>query len=470
MFSEERFNIHFLKENLGYRYICETTIYCPFYEIGIEAIERTETSLSYIYETILKFVDAGINTVGDLCEWLGIDEKIAAEIISDMASYSRLIHRSSNTLVLTPEGKAALTTLTKIQKRKMQLNAIIVNTVSGEIMDESPGMLQDAPPPKPYMYLDREYEIGLAFLNANFETIRNIYDEQKARSSLLPTEKNTLFRFLDITYQKLKYAAFRVQIYIHEDNKNLLFDFTNNRGFDYSSVVHKQIQRNTQGASWLFERDVDNGRFWPRPIWNHDLYGTNLKNTVDAYYDLQKGNITLSEFHYIYTQNRDLLSGECEDLMQSAFDFASKNVIIVSPHILKYLTNPAIISNWISMIGRLKIEVFYSHSENATTDKNIQNAIARIFDEIPKKLHNQIHFYKIAERFDRTIIIYKPGFVIGITYDYVFESSGKMLLQEISGVSFDPAVADRWIRLLKEAFSERIIDSIKSTGIKDLNS
>ena len=221
--GQERLCRHIEQYNEGYTYVGETLILCPVYEIGINVLERTESKLPYIYEIVLKLVNTGINKVTDLCHWLGLEEGILSEIISDMAASLMLVDVSQACITLTPKGKQALGSLKLIEMQKSQLNEIYVNAISGSVMEDPPARLMPSPPPKPYMFLDRQHNLKLSFLNDHFETLASIHQGKK-RSDLEYYSK-TLFRLLSITYQELHYEAMPAHIYVHNSTRNIIVHF-----------------------------------------------------------------------------------------------------------------------------------------------------------------------------------------------------------------------------------------------------
>ena len=446
--SQERFCRHIEQYNEGYTYVGETLILCPVYEIGINVLERTESKLPYIYEIVLKLVNTGINKVTDLCHWLGLEEGILSEIISDMAATLMLVDVSQACITLTPKGKQALGSLKLIEMQKSQLNEIYVNAISGSVMEDPPARLMPSPPPKPYMFLDRQHNLNLSFLNDRFETLANIHQGKK-RSDLEYYSK-TLFRLLSITYQELHYEAMSAQIYVHNGTKNIIVHFPYNRDFDYPSVVYQQIQAKTNGAAWLFERDTNNKRLLPAPIWQTGSFAQSLANLVEQYHSFQSGEATEMTYVSAYCSNRMLLSGEIDDLLFSLDTYKTKLLIIMSSHILRYLTDDTLIDNWIPILGNLRVCIYYSQPENEREKGQLDTATENLFRKIPESKKNFISIREVDDRYDRTVIIANPGFVIGSRFEYIPCFTGDFLLKEVSCISFDPSYISKWSDLISK--------------------
>lgn len=444
--GQERLCRHIEQYNEGYTYVGETLILCPLYEIGINVLERTESKLPYIYEVVLKLVNTGINKVPDLCHWLGLEEGILSEIISDMAATLMLVDVSQARITLTPKGKQALSSLKLIEMQKSQLNEIYVNAISGAVMEDPPARLMPSPPPKPYMFLDRLHNLSLSFLNDHFETLASIHQGKK-RSDLEYYSK-TLFRLLSITYQELHYEAMSAHIYVNIGTGNIIVHFPYNRDFDYPFVVYQQIQAKTNGATWLFERDTNNKRLLPAPIWQTESFAKSLANLVEQYHCFQSGGTTEMAYVSAYCSDRMLLSGEIDDLLFCLDTYKTKSLVIMSSHILRYLSDDTFIESWIPNLGNLRVCIYYSRPENEREKGQLDTATENLYRKIPGSKKSFVTIREIDDYFDRTVIIANPGFVIGSKFDYIPCFTGDYILKEISGVSFDSSLVSKWSDLI----------------------
>lgn len=443
-FGQENLCRHVEQHNDGYTYIGETLILCPIYEIGINVLERTESKLPYVYEVVLKLANIGISKVSDLCSWLGLEEGILSEIISDMAATLMLVDVSQACITLTPKGKQALSSLKLIELQKSQINEIYVNAISGGILEDPPARLMPSPPPKPYMYLDRLHSLNLPFLNDRFDTLASVHQGQKRGD--FEYHSKSLFRLLGIAYQELHYEAMPVQIYVQNGTGNILVHFPQNRDFDYPAVVYKQIRAKTNGAKWLFERDVANKKSLPTPTWRTEDLAKNLTTAIELHHSYRAGETTEMEYVSAYCSDRMLLSGEIDDLLFSLGSYKTQLLIIVSSHILRYLTDDTLVDKWIPYLGNLRVRIYYTRPDNENGQNRLNAAIDNLFKKIPESKKNAVVIREVDkdDQADKTIIIANPGFAIGSKFEYVPCFTGDYLLKETSSVSFDPTLVSKW--------------------------
>ncbi len=443
--AQERFGTHIPPEHAGYEYIGETKIFCPYYVVGLEAIKKTETALSYVYETVLRFVDLGVCSVQELCKWMGLHEAILAQIISDMAVKTNLIDASKKNIILTTDGRKALERLRSVRYEKFSFNEIYINAITGEILDmPQRGMLSQ--PPRPFPYFDSIIDIDLAFMDINFEKLSSVYKKRRERDEELGSED--LFRVLSITYSNLKYAPLRIQLYVHSETRKLLVIFPGNESIYYSSAFYAQLNQKTPGSRWLFELDQGNVQSWLRPRWNQTKAMDSLHNAISAYRgNIDMGTEGLSDFTELYQRERSLLSGEIMDLLQSAYNRDCREIIIMSSHILKFLTDDELVSYWKAYLGDIKLKLIYTECEDRINE-NVRKAKKSLLNNLTEKQQQCIEWHIIPERIDRTIVICSPGYVIGASYSYeTIADASNLILAEHAAVSFDIALIDRWKKL-----------------------
>lgn len=239
-------------------------------------------------------------------------------------------------------------------------------------------------------------------------------------------------------------------IYVHNSTRNIIVHFPYNRDFDYPSVVYQQIQAKTNGAAWLFERDIDNKRLLPAPKWQTESFASSLANLIEQYHSFQSGETTEMTYVSAYCSNRMLLSGEIDDLLFSLDTYKTKLLIIMSSHIVRYLSDETLIDNWVPSLGNLRICIYYSRSENEIEQSQLDTAIKNLFRKIPESKKPFINIREIDDHYDRTVIIANPGFVIGSRFEYIPCFTGDFLLKEIPFISFDSSLVSKWSDLISK--------------------
>lgn len=442
MLALDRFGSHIPQKHVGYTYIGETKIYCPYYVIGLEAIRRTETELSYVYETIMRFISLGICSVPELCKWMGLDESVLAQIVSDMAIQTSLVDASKRILVLTPSGKESLEKLRAVRLDKFQFNEVYLNAITGEFLD-MPARDMLSRPPRPFPYFDGVVDLDIAFINGNFEKLSIIYSKRTDKGEEFGN--NVLFRILSIAYRNIKYAPIQVHIYVNDETRKLLAIFPNNKESMYSTVFYEQLNRKTAGVNWLFDLDQGGMRSLQRPVWNTEKSDLKLTAAIDAYQGKLNPNEHMpTDFESLYWSERALLSGEATDLIQSARRFSAREIIIISTHMLKYLTDDDLLSYWKAYLGEIRLRFVYTSCEESINE-NLSKAKNHFLSCLTDKQQRYIEWQVLPKQYDRTVIICSPGFVIGSSFSYEEVSgSSSPILMEHSTVSFDAGVVSKW--------------------------
>lgn len=448
MLAKDKFSQHLPISVEGYHFIGEITTYIPYYKINIEVLARTEVALSFIHETILSLVSSGIDGIDGICDWLGLDQNVAAEIISDMAAEYKTLYTTGISVSLTPTGKNAMSKLKNTIYKKSEMNGLYINGITGEVSGEAPrGFVNRVPLTYPQMAVCFDVSIGL--LNSKYDRIKEIYEEDRSDYLLDNVQNISLHRILSINNQSVIFAPERANLYIHSDNRNILVVYKDTGKAMYSSVVHQQIQQKVPEIRWLFEYDEANIRKWERPHWNQDDDNASLARLIDSYYSLEKGEVTSAEYDALYFRNRTALPGEVEDLLQSIDYFKTKRLVIVSSHILKYLTNQIIKDRITSQVDKTEIVIYYPAAESNSIKRMVEKEIEYLKSQIPD-VSNRVRFVETDDRWDRTLIICDPGFLATTTYDYVVSSDGDMFLQETSTVHFSPAEVSYFAKLIEE--------------------
>ena len=82
--------------------------------------------------------------------------------------------------------------------------------------------------------------------------------------------------------------------------------------------------------------------------------------------------------------------------------------------------------------------------------ENFGSVLQNLFRKIPESKKNFISIRDVDDRFDRTVIIANPGFVIGSRFEYIPCFTGDFLLKEISFISFDSSLVSKWIDLISK--------------------
>lgn len=457
MLARDYFYKHIYSNIDGYDYIGATQVFIPYFKIGIEVLERTTTPISFIHETILKYLETGINSEKDLQIWLGLDKEVVADVISDMAVYTRTVHTSQGKVTLTSAGRIALNTLQSIEKRKFQLNDVFINGISSEITEMPKNKFVDRVP-QSFMSISPVLEVDMNYLNSRFEQIKKIYESQRRHFDI--NTNSSLFRLLEIVYEEIKFIPFVARIYRHRENCNILIIFPNNEDYDYASIVHYQIQHNMYNTNNFFVRNYGYYQHLLRPQWIDTDDIQNRDKLIEAYHLFESDNGKKIDFEEAYYKDRYLLSGETEDLLSSIDQLHSSELVMLGTHIDRYLENNLIISVWISLLDVMTFSFYISATEKPAQNNQLINRINHIYRQIPPEKRRRMRFYQISDNSDRTIISCLPEFSISVVYDYIPYSRDKIILKELAAVRFGLSSSNYWFRAIKEYAEQNIVGEL----------
>jgi hypothetical protein len=451
IYAQEKFGEHIVKNNPGYTYLGETKIFCPYFAFGVESIKRTETALSYVYETILRFVDLGVNSVPELCQWLGLNESVLAEIASDMAVKTNLIDTSSQRIMLTTTGKEALCYLKTTILEKFQFNNLCVNSISGEIYEATSARLINRPP-KGYMYLDSLIEVDLRYINSKFEILSEIFNKRNEEDEFT---KSTLFRMISMVYSDIRYKAMTARIFVHDSNRNLLVIFPFDNDFEYAPIVYDHLSKKNGGYKWLGEGECTRLRNLSKLDLSAERFDNELRRLVDAYQggsDSVEDGVTFDTQYYV---ERRLLSGEAFDLLMSSHDFSSKEITILSAHLVKYITDDALVAYWGANLGGFTLRLAYPDFDDVNS-MNLRKIVENFIEKLPQEKRRFVSCVPINDEYDRTIIVCNPGYAIMSSYEYInIANSKEPLVKENSCVSFNSKMIQKWNEMVSSTIEQQ---------------
>ncbi|TCL38872.1 hypothetical protein EV210_103356 [Anaerospora hongkongensis] len=439
-------------ENVGYVLVKRTKVFIPYKEFGINVLERSEIPLSFVHETVLKLLAEDVCNVEEMVNVLGLEYDILKEIIAEMA-IADLVVVSEMSLILTAKGKIALQELKKVTVKKNQVNELYVNMITGEIESYSNCLYYDRPIPG-YMYFDQTFDLDIQFLREKFSSVEKIYEKDKEEESIFVKKsrgETSLYRILDIAYQKIKYMSISCFVFVNEETASLLLMFDDDKLSVYSTIAKSQINNRTNSIKWLFES-------------NREFIAKNksIRHEIDVDKDKarnkllsliqQKSKLKVSsqEIESYYYSDRYLLDGEIADIIRECHEYKPQKLVIASPHMRQFLQDN--LTSLINMLPLIKIILIYNKDEYGM-DKSKEWLVSQLKND--NKGKQNIAFFPLdpGQKINTTQIICHPGFVINTLYELVEDDMNQFVLKEISDISFD---LDKIMKALKQF--EQIID------------
>lgn len=438
-------------KNVGYSFVKRTNVFIPYKEIGVSILERTVTPLSFVYETVLKYLSVGVDDIERMATLLGLEIDIYKEVIAEMA-LANLIDVSEMSLILTVKGKNALQELTKVTIKKSQLNELFVNMVTGDIENYSNGRFLDRPTPG-FAHLDQNIELDIQFLRDKFPIIEQMYDKDKEDDFFISRKlkEKSLYRILDIAYLNIKYLAVGCFVYVKEEDSSILliFDTKEETSSNYSLIANAQISKNVTSTSLLFEANRSFIAQQKSKIHQNDSAKNEaLIDLISVIQKRSKTAIPIEEIESLYYKDRYLLDGELTDILTECQQYKPRELIIASSRIRSLLQDNAITNTLIGILANTKITLIYNNDEYGI-DKSQQYLLSQLRNH--KSRHN-ISFCPLTsdKKISYTQIVCSPGgFVINSSYEFVKDNMCRYLLREISDISFDTLKVQQTLESLR---------------------
>lgn len=409
-----------------YRFIKSFKLNIPCKDIGLQVLVRKEQQLSLFFEIILKLVNSQFNNVTEIANLTGVDQDILNDVIGEM-SRNELIYPKGNNLLLTPDGKEALDSLTEVTIEKENINRIFINLITGEIMDlDNPIIrpLDDNP------CLDEIIKIDDEFIYKNFNRFNDFYlkkQEFYETSSYNNKVKNEIYQILNKEYEKLCYIEKNTFIYENIRDKDIIFECENDSENLFGTIFSKQIDRSTGVRRFL------RGYMSVKKYFNNELALDSLKEEKEQNANLLIENVLAKEnvnedIDNYYFKDRYLFEKEYNEILLSLKEIKPSEVIIISDN-LKSILNHNVITTLETILDSCKITIIADEEEWKINE--LKNKV--ISHKLKKK--NEIK-WDFSKNINRTKILLYPQAFINIEYVPI-KLRGDYLINEVAEITFD---------------------------------
>jgi len=361
------------KEIKNYHLIKRQDIYIPYCEIGITCLTKDTAEINLFFETILKFIDIGVDDINEIATVMGVEFKLIKEAVIDMIEESYII-TSENKAIMTPKGKKALASRKVVTIRKRNINQIMVNMITGDMEGHeniAPSIIK-----KNDICLSEEQVMSKEFLNNHYSGINDIYQKNQVEYNFFNTTylQRELYKILDFTYDKLFYVKEELLIYKNNDSSGYEFVISEDSGERYINCFYSQIRDIVYpGLENFFERDR---KFADKNI--HIVNSVERQKTgalIKKLYDCEEITDSIIDD---FMQSRELIDNKeiiAYFLHQNTFECEG---IIISCERFRKLFSNAIISH-INEIRNKKIILLYDEKEY-----DIVNFLNKNFSELVK--------------------------------------------------------------------------------------
>lgn len=244
----------------GAHLLKSTEIFIPYKEVGIECLTREITQINLFFESILKFIEIGVQDLDEISQILGVNYNIIKEVIVDMVEQKYIV-TTENKIIMTLRGQQALETRKLVTIRKRYINPLLINLITGEIMNGDG--ISTVKVDKYDVCLDEEQRINKEYLENHYSIINDIFKKYQMEDNVFGDQSITreLYKILDIAYEKLVYIKNKLSIYRSSDSEEYQFSFEKDVNEQYINCFYKQVKEVVPPSlENFFERDYSFAR------------------------------------------------------------------------------------------------------------------------------------------------------------------------------------------------------------------
>ncbi|MUK89312.1 hypothetical protein GMD78_13115 [Ornithinibacillus sp. L9] len=417
-------------EKNGYDFIKKIKLYIPYREIGLNTLIRSEQSLPFFYEVIMKLVENKCNEIVNISELTGVEEEILNDVVGEM-SILDLVFVKSNVLNLTVKGKETLKELTQTVIEREEINQIYVNTINGKIVD----LEQQFKKPENYSAsLDEVIRVSEEYIHNRFNDFNDYYLKRQEEYALKDLNfKKEIFQILGKEYERLCYIEKIVYVYRNNKDNDLIYHCEDDEDNIYATTLARQINYLPSARNFL-----DN----PFNCAKH--LGTNLEINKEMKENTEKLVVLIEnsggrnirdyskELTDYYFANRYLLDKEyIEILLLLSRNIRPSEIIISSSHLEEILNHNVITELQVSL-DHTKVTIFCD--SNGKRNNHLKSKVMNFKSKNKKK--NKILWVE-GKAINQTNIVLYPQCAITINYMPI-PVGNDYLIQEIAEITFEP--------------------------------
>lgn len=403
-----------VKEYEGYNYICSLKIYVPISCCCINSVIRKEAGLQLVEEMVLKLIANNIFNIDEFSKILGLDKEIINNIVGGLYVKNLLTITGEN-CSLTLIGTNVLKNMKEIKLQPEKIYPVYINLITGEIYTERYNNQIKKYSRGSYI-LSRKIKIDNNFINTNFNTISDIFDEQQRNYNYSESTKREVYKIENIDEKSIEYLELAVNIYKSKLGGEI--EIASNENIDdmKDEILTQMINENK--FKYIFKshsknKIIDDSKL--EYILNENT--EEIKRILDEHNKSKKDQkFKLEELFYkLFKKDRTLLDNELE-IMISELSESAKFITIYCEKIEQILFRSDLIDPIIKAIKKgTKINIFYTNSKNF--DVNTKYAfkshpelkevkLEKINDIIIKdtKINFESKFEIILEKYDLLVL------------------------------------------------------------------
>lgn len=432
----------------GFICIKRQEVLIPYMELGIDCLTRNISELNLFFETILKLIEIDINDISEISNILGVSFGVIKEAIVDMVSCN-YVSVSENTLRMTKKGKEALKSKKLVVIKKNNLNNVMVNLITGEILNGDTVITTKAN--KGSVCLAEKICVNKYFLDSNFQKINEVFQIQQESNNVFGKSSITkeLYKLISIHYKKLKYVKNHVSIYKSETSNELQFLFDYDKNNIYLDTLYEQLQiEGKPSLANFFERDRNYSKNPHEFILDETLY-MNANETRKEL--LQKEDSLIIPQNFFNKRRYSLFDQEYISYFYYSNQFNFTQLFICSNRVNSILS-PPLYNEIIRISEKTPVYLIY--------DKGEFNAKKSIEHFLGKKTSKNLYIIP-CDSIKESIICFDSELLIEVN-EYTINTLGNVLSYKMPIIDFDKnAISDSINRIKKNYNIDKYLESIK---------
>lgn len=418
-----------IPHNEGYTFVCNEDIYIPIYQVYLNITKRISVPLNVVEEKALELINVGVHNINEIADILGIERNLLEITIADLYTKDMIYTTSDNCKLLT-NGRDALKTLDRSERKPDFLKDVYIDSITGEIMDnvEQYKLLDvvnyDDLKLKPaYIINDVEYfckrfnDINIIF-RKEMSIYQDIRKENLNRSMGKEVEITDELISID-SIDKLYVKFYKVPICIYISNTGNDIDIIpknkSSLGFreEHKTILIEQI-RNQKIMRKIFNKYSLNTVYSQISL----IENVNIEKRLRDYYlKKNKEDEDLRVIEDLIFNSRKLADGEIDDMLYYLIK-NSNNIKIYIDKLEDFAWN----TNFITILTSISIKTnYYLYYNRFNDERKAINQIKKTVKSLNKNYFKEEHSYYIKYIFDDITEI------VAVPYNInVFESDIKV--------------------------------------------
>lgn len=422
----------------GFICIKSQEILIPYMELGIDCLTRNISDLNLFFETVLKLIELDVKNIDEISTILGVSFQVIKEAIVDMVSIN-YISVSENTLRITNKGKDALKSKKLIETKKSNLNNIMINLITGAIVDGD--NMKAISANRNSVCLAEKIKVDKDFLDANFQNLNQIFQIKQEANNVFGRMSITkeLYKLISIHYQNLKYIRNYVRIYKSETSEELQFIFDYDDNDIYLDTLYEQLQTQSNPCLENFFERSRQFKENPRNLFlNEDLY--DISNELRKEISQNNKSASLDPNSFCVTRYT-LFDNEYTSYFYNSNHLNFSQLFICTNRI-NSLLSPSIYKEILRISEKTPVFLLYDKNEF-----NANGSIEHFLGNTPRMYLHIIPCQKI----DESVICFNNELLIEVN-EYTINTLGNTLSYKMPIIYFDSFKTNDWVSNTMQRF------------------